>query len=138
MASQADIMWYLADHPDATVTEVAFRFGISVQKARVLMADVPYPDEEERPPVVIPAAAPDESDDAEWLAELFRSGRVMDIYGAADRLGISHGSVEAAINRGRLSCVQVGAKKLIAKADLDDYDERRKTGRSGTGVVIEV
>ena len=65
---------------------------------------------------------------AEQLADLL--GReILDAEDAARFLGIAQNSIEYAVYRRRIPCVQYGAKKLFARADLLDYSSARGRGR---------
>lgn len=120
MTSESSVRDYLSSHPDATATELAFGLGISVQQARRHMAGVFRAERA--------VGSPGPATDAAWLAGLFHDGLVMDVYRAAEYLGIDRGSVEYAVTRKKLSCVQVRGKKLFTRADLDAYSRDRGIG----------
>lgn len=137
---------YLAEHPDATITEVALNLGISVQEARVAMASQRRASlsettsggrnaRQKRLRSNQPAVEPLTNErlgrvTSEWIASLFRNGIVMDVLGAAEYLGIERGSVEMAVSKGKLSCVRFRNKKLFVRSDLDDYKQHRAPGKA--------
>lgn len=141
---------YLSLHPEATVTELSFRLGMSVQQARLDMESVldgEWPVAPTAQAMVdaddaMEIIASEASHDAAWLAGLFRNREVMDVYQAAEYLGIDRGSVEYAVIRNKLTCVQVRGKKLFTRTDLDAYKAARGTGKSSrlvaSAVVYEV
>lgn len=63
------------------------------------------------------------------ITALFTSGTVMDIYAAAEFLGVQRNSVEYAVIRGTLPCAEIRGKKLFGRGDLATYAAKRAPGR---------
>jgi len=62
------------------------------------------------------------------LAELL-TNEVFDTEDGAALLGVKKNSLDYAIYRGRIPAVQYGRRRLLTRADLEDYARKRGRGR---------